>query len=128
MLHFHVTDVVANISVKFLHLYYLYFILRYDSYISYYFLLLYFSSNRHSAFDIQHTSYNLWISLQPVVNSTFVLARAICLWNFDLCQLNSVYIVDRSSCRVRFNATHCSTHVITWIFLVRYIVLVTHNW
>ena len=56
---------------------------------------------------IRFTPYDLRLSLkQLILLSSW---HVICLWNFDLCQLSSVYIVFRSSCRVWFNTTHCST-------------------
>ena len=69
------------------------FILRYVSYVSFYFSLLYFSSNRHTAFGIRFTD-------KPTARGLILPS----FWHvlFVYGTLISVYIVVRSSCRVRF--------------------------
>ena len=115
-----VTDVIANVSDSFfITLFYLY---TYVSYVSFYFRYC-----RPCGF----TSYDLLLSLQHVVYSTFVLAR-------DSFQLNlyghwslsiklCLHCSQKLLCRVRLYTTHCSTHVITWIFGLLYSVVVIHN-
>ena len=112
-MYFHVTDSIANVRC-----YYLIFIPPYNCYVSFH-----FRYRISIPTGKRFTSYDSRLTWRTWFNSTFVLARdsfqvklygTLTSVNFK----NTVYIVVRSCCRVRFNraSAHCSTDVIDWMF------------